>query len=123
MNATKIDLENWNRKNQYDFFIGFDQPFFNVALQLKLIMPVAVIFVIVQYFIKNEQYQVGQSSLFSCVKGSMVLIANISLNPHNIDTFFAQNFNSFLHFFQKEKNERCHPVVELSQIRSSSIPS
>lgn len=32
MNATKIDLENWNRKNQYDFFIGFDQPFFNVTV-------------------------------------------------------------------------------------------
>ncbi len=32
MNATKIDLETWHRKSQYDFFKDFDQPFYNVTV-------------------------------------------------------------------------------------------
>ena len=36
MKSKKIDLQHWKRKDQYNFFKNFDQPFFNITADIEI---------------------------------------------------------------------------------------
>src|SRR6185436_14544543 len=40
--AKYLDLENWSRRELFDFFIGYDNPYFNVAAQVDVAKLVAL---------------------------------------------------------------------------------
>ncbi len=32
----KLDLANWNRRTHFDFFKGYDQPFFGITAEINI---------------------------------------------------------------------------------------
>lgn len=58
----KIDIENWDRKHTFDYFKDFEQPFFNVTVNIEITQ--------LYNFCKKKEYSIFLASLFFSTKAT-----------------------------------------------------
>ena len=86
---TEIDISNWNRKEHFEFFSAFDEPFFGITtpidctIAMKKAKKIQIPF-FVYYLHKTlaaiNSYKQGQWSLFDKLKVSRIAFLNAFVN-------------------------------------------
>lgn len=57
-----LDIDNWNRKEQFQFFKDFDNPFFNVCTELKIDS--------FHHFVETNDFSFSLAGLFTALKAA-----------------------------------------------------